>query len=58
MNRFLYMANGNKQTLRLAAGLLFALGGTPVIYYGTEIGMSQPRGKGPYREESLHPMRW
>ncbi len=58
MNRFLYMAGGDKETLRLAAGLLFALGGAPVIYYGTEVGMSQPRGKGPHREESRHPMRW
>lgn len=58
MNRFLYMAGGNKQTLRLAAGLLFALGGAPVLYYGTEVGLSQPRGKGPHREESRHPMRW
>jgi glycosidase len=58
MNRFLYMARDDKQTLRLAVGLLFALGGAPVLYYGTEVGLSQPRGKGPHREESRHPMLW
>ncbi len=58
MNRFLFMADNNKQTLRLAAGLLFALGGAPVLYYGTEVGLSQPRAKGPHREESRHPMLW
>ncbi|MEZ4583162.1 MAG: hypothetical protein R3A10_16265 [Caldilineaceae bacterium] len=40
------------------AALLFALGDTPILYYGTEVGLSQPRLKGPYREESRHPMRW
>ncbi len=58
MNRFLYVVGDNKQTLRMAAGLLFALGDAPVLYYGTEVGLSQPRGKGPHREESRHPMLW
>ncbi len=58
MNRFLYMAGDNQQTLRLAAGLLFVLGDAPVLYYGTEVGLSQPRAKGPHREESRHPMPW
>jgi glycosidase len=58
MNRFLWVANGDKQRLRLALGLLFALGGPPVLYYGTEVGLSQPRAKGPRREESRHPMLW
>lgn len=58
MNRFLWMAGNDKQRLRLAAGLLFALGGPPVIYYGTEVGLSQPRSKGPWREEARHPMLW
>ncbi len=58
MNRFLWAAGNQKERLRLAAGLLLALGGAPVIYYGTEIGLSQPRSKGPWREEARHPMRW
>lgn len=58
MNRFLWVAGGDQQRLRLAAGLMFALGGPPILYYGTEVGLSQPRPKGPWREEARHPMRW
>ncbi len=58
MNRFLWVAEGDKQRLRLALGMLFALGGPPVIYYGTEVGLGQPRAKGPHREEARHPMLW
>lgn len=58
MNRFLWAAGGDKARLRLALGLLFALGGPPVLYYGTEVGLGQPRAKGPHREESRHPMLW
>ena len=58
MNRFLWVANDDKQRLRLALGMLFALGGPPVLYYGTEVGLSQPRAKGPHREEARHPMLW
>jgi cyclomaltodextrinase / maltogenic alpha-amylase / neopullulanase len=58
MNRFLWVAGDDPQRLRLAAGLMFALGGPPILYYGTEVGLSQPRPKGPWREEARHPMRW
>lgn len=58
MNRFLWVAGNDKARLRLAAGLLFGFGGTPIIYYGTEVGLSQPAAKGPHREEARHPMRW
>ncbi|MFN8487052.1 MAG: alpha-amylase family glycosyl hydrolase [Caldilineaceae bacterium] len=58
MNRFLWVANNDKERLRFAVGLLFALGGPPIIYYGTEVGLSQPRSKGPWREEARHPMLW
>jgi cyclomaltodextrinase / maltogenic alpha-amylase / neopullulanase len=58
MNRFLWMAGNDPTRLRLAAGLLFALGGPPLLYYGTEVGLSQPRSKGPWREEARHPMPW
>lgn len=58
MNRFLWVAGNDPQRLRLAAGLMFALGGPPILYYGTEVGLSQPRPKGPWREEARHPMLW
>ena len=58
MNRFLWAAGNEKQRLRLALGLLFTVGGSPCLYYGTEVGLSQPRAKGPWREESRHPMLW
>lgn len=58
MNRFLWVAGNDKTRLRLAAGLLFALGGPPIIYYGAEVGLSQPRTKGPWREEARHFMPW
>ena len=40
MNRFLFVANQDIQRLKMAALCQFTLTATPVIYYGTEIGMS------------------
>ena len=42
--------------LKLAAGLLLTLPGTPFIYYGEEIGM--PNGEGGKDEEKRTPMLW
>ena len=42
--------------LKLAAGLLLTLPGTPFIYYGEEIGM--PNGEGGADEEKRTPMLW
>jgi glycosidase len=58
MNRFLWAAGNDKHLLRMATTLLLGFGGTPIIYYGTEVGLSQPRPKGHYREEARHPMLW
>lgn len=58
MNRFLWVAGDDKRRLQLALGLLFTMAGPPVLYYGTEVGLSQPREKGSWREESRHPMLW
>ena len=58
MNRFLWAAGNDKHLLRMAAALLLGFGGTPILYYGTEVGLSQPRPKGHYREEARHPMLW
>jgi glycosidase len=58
MNRFLWAAGNDLRRLRLALALLFGLGGPPCLYYGTEVGLGQPRAKGPWREEARHPMLW
>lgn len=62
MNRFLWVTQGNKRILKLAALCQFTLTGPPIIYYGTEVGLSQHRdvrqnGKG-ILEESRLPMLW
>ena len=41
MNRFLWVARGDGRKLKLAALCQFTLVGAPVIYYGTEVGLSQ-----------------
>lgn len=43
MNRFLWAANGDVRRLKLAALCQFSLVGPPIIYYGTEVGLSQER---------------
>jgi cyclomaltodextrinase len=62
MNRFLWKAGGDKRKLRLAALCQFTLQGAPIIYYGTETGLSQERDihqKGFARHEECRlPMLW
>lgn len=41
MNRFLWSAGGEVARLKLAALCQFTLAGPPVVYYGTEVGLSQ-----------------
>jgi len=41
MDRFLFIADNDPERLKLAALCQFTLSGPPVLYYGTEIGMSQ-----------------
>jgi glycosidase len=41
MNRFLFVAGNDIERLKMAALCQFTLGAIPVIYYGTEVGMSQ-----------------
>ncbi|MCB9145690.1 MAG: alpha-glucosidase C-terminal domain-containing protein [Anaerolineales bacterium] len=62
MNRFLWVAQGDTRKLKLAALCQFSLTGAPVIYYGTEVGLSQPRdmmqnGRA-IHEEGRMPMLW
>ncbi len=41
MHRFLWLAGGNIDRLKLAAACQMTLEGMPIIYYGTEVGLSQ-----------------
>jgi len=62
MNRFLFLANGDKRKLKLAALCQFTLSGPPIVYNGSEIGLSQnkamadPSGYG--MAECRQPMPW
>jgi len=62
MNRFLWVAHNDKTKLKLAALCQFTLVGAPVIYYGTEVGLSQPRDVMQHgraiHEETRMPMLW
>jgi cyclomaltodextrinase len=62
MNRFLWAADGDLRKLKLAAMCQFSLGGTPIVYYGTEVGLSQEKdvrqGTLGIPEESRLPMPW
>ncbi|GAB4574303.1 MAG: alpha-amylase family glycosyl hydrolase [Anaerolineae bacterium] len=44
-DRFLYIAGGDKDALKRAAAAQMRLPAPPVIYYGTEVGLSQAQGK-------------
>jgi glycosidase len=57
MNRFLWRVDGDKRRLRLAALCQFTLPGPPIIYYGTEVGLSQLEPVGRLEEARL-PMSW
>jgi cyclomaltodextrinase / maltogenic alpha-amylase / neopullulanase len=63
MNRFLWVVGGDVRRLKLAALCQFTLPHPPIIYYGTEVGVSQRRdvryadGSG-HPEESRLPMAW
>ena len=58
MNRFLWVAKGNADRLKLAATLLMTLPGMPVIYYGTEVGMTQRYDGVIENAEARLPMLW
>jgi len=62
MNRFLWAARGDVRRLKLAALVQFTLPAPPIIYYGTETGLSQLRdtrqGELGILEESRLPMNW
>jgi len=44
-DRFLFVAGGDKERLKRAAAAQMKLPAPPIIYYGTEVGLSQTRSK-------------
>jgi cyclomaltodextrinase / maltogenic alpha-amylase / neopullulanase len=58
MNRFLWMAGGRVERLKLASTLLMTLPGMPVIYYGTEVGLTQRHDGAAENAEARLPMLW
>ena len=63
MNRFLWVVRGDMRRLKLAALCQFTLPHPPIVYYGTEVGLSQRRDleypDGSRKmEESRTPMPW
>ena len=57
MNRFLWSVGGDTRRLKLAALCQFTLPQPPILYYGTEVGLSQRQGLGRLEEARL-PMLW
>jgi maltose alpha-D-glucosyltransferase/alpha-amylase len=51
------MLGGDKRRMRLAMSLMFALHGTPVLWYGDEIGMGDDLSQ-PERNSVRTPMQW
>jgi len=60
MNRFLFAVEGDTDKLKAAARRQFQMPGAPIIYYGTEVGLSQNNDSqtGAGLEESRLPMPW
>ena len=63
VNRFLWLVRGDIRRLKLAAVTQFTLASPPIIYYGTEVGMSQQQDvatpQGNTRDhEARAPMVW
>jgi glycosidase len=50
MDRFLFESGNDKNKLREAAKIQFSLKQPPIIYYGTEIGMSQQKSRKDFKE--------
>lgn len=62
VNRMLWLVDGDRRKLKLAALCQFTLAGPPIVYYGTEVGLSQVRDvvrDGRHvMEEARMPMVW
>ncbi len=61
-NRFLFIAGGDKRKLKLAALCQFTLSGAPIVYNGTEVGVSQRRDRTDPASDGMaevrQPMLW
>jgi maltose alpha-D-glucosyltransferase/alpha-amylase len=55
--RFPSMVSGDRRRMELMYSLLFSLPGTPVLFYGEEIGMGDDQ-RAPGREAVRLPMQW
>ncbi len=62
MNRFLFECKNNKEKLKQAAEIQFSIGQPAIIYYGTEIGMTQKKSVWEYQSngdlQTRQPMNW
>ena len=59
LDRMLWLTGGNAEWLRIAALCQFTLAGPPIVYYGTEVGLSQQRSiKDGGDEHARLPMLW
>lgn len=62
MNRFLFEVGNNKELLKKAATIQFSVDQPVIIYYGTEIGMTQKKsvwtGKAHADVHARQPMQW
>ncbi len=60
MDRFLFIAGGDKDALKQAAAYQMQLPNPPIIYYGTEVGLSQAVSgrEGMGLEQGRLPMLW
>jgi cyclomaltodextrinase / maltogenic alpha-amylase / neopullulanase len=60
MDRFLFIAGGDRDALRRAVTAQMRLPGPPIIYYGTEVGLEQKVSKTPALglDVCRLPMRW
>ncbi|MBO0781167.1 MAG: glycoside hydrolase family 13 protein [Ktedonobacteraceae bacterium] len=57
-HRFLWLAGGDIERLKLAAACHLTLEGTPIIYYGTEVGLSQYADAHKETAHARAPMFW
>ncbi len=58
MHRFLWLAEEDHRRLKLAATCHLTLDGTPIIYYGTEVGLSQYSDAHKENAYARAPMFW
>ncbi len=58
MHRFLWLAEGHTDRLKLALAFLMLAPGFPILYYGTEVGLSQRQGPAGQDAYAREPMPW